>query len=319
MIVTFLADSTPMALEGLTTEAVFSLAGEAQPSTSAVISNISNCVGGCDCDNCNAIAEVYAESVVTDTLKNDKTLITSVDEKVGTSDEVHWWLQLDGVDIVEITDNTYGIFNNRGFYSSQDELSTFESDWQSILSTFGEGEYRFRVTTTGFSGVPEKTEKFSQKYCLSLFQGSKVDGTVLFTWTQNGKILNSNIDYTGLNLTFYLRLRGMFGFNEPTLEIDEIEQSNHSFQQIQDQVINEYRFDSELLPEWMTIQVLQNMVLSNTLTVTDYNFFNHNTIIEKDVRLSTIETPTYFAFNKCATLVLKFKERKDNIIKRNFF
>lgn len=321
MITTTHADSDPMALEGLTTKEVFAI-GEADLVTvTKAISNISSCAGGCGCDDCTTHLEVFAEVVTTNALYNDITTFWNYSKltAVSPNNTLKWWIQKDDVDLIEITDNTYGAYTANGGHSTQLNLSTVELNWQTVLNTHGVGCYRIRWGIYDLAGTTLQSETFSQKYHLSVFYAPHVEGTVLFEWTQNGNILSDIKNLTGINLTQRLRIKGIIGFNSPTLEIDEIEKSDHTFLQIKDQVINEYTFQSELLPEWVTDVILKDMVMSNTLKVTDFNFFNHHTITEKEVRLSGIEDTRYPEFNSCAILELKFKERKDNIIKRNNF
>lgn len=314
MITVDFTNSTPMTLNGLVTQGTFSVGSEVLTTFTNPISSPSNCPSGCGCENCVFVYPVFAEPVYTNELHNDKTHFYGRSFVI-TGADVDWFLEKDGVELFQITDSTYGTLINCGGYASDSRLSTLYIDWRSVLNSQGEGCYRIRYEIQ----VGGTVSFYSEKYHLQKWYENYAEGTVRFKWKQNGKILDKFVDFTGLNFEQMVRLPGRFGMNKPTIEIDEIEQSNHSFIQIRDKVINEWGFESELLSEHALKLLMYDIALANSIEVTDYNFFDTWTIVNKKVKVTSIEEPLYLQFNKCASLIMRFADITRATIKRNFY
>ena len=308
-------NSNAMPLDGYLKKEVFGLSSITSVTPSSVITNLSGCASSCDCTGCNIENNVLAELSFSSALKNDKTKFFGI--ALQNSGSVTFFLQKSGLDILQIVDQTFGEWKIAGSYSSQRKLSTLYLEWDKVLQAYGEGCFSVKVVTNVLGGGT--AEEVSEKYNLQIYAAKRAEGTTRFTWIQNGLILDNQIDFTGLNLEQQIRLKGNIGFaNEPELVTDEFETSSHNFEQIQDQVLYNYSFQSEPLSFFNSTILLKDLILGNKITVTSYNFFNHWVITEKELKAAVIEEAKPLQFNKCAIIKIKFAERRRNTIKRNY-
>lgn len=159
----------------------------------------------CDCrewtnDECY-INPVFATLTGSDPLKNDHNMflveypffysyqwnnpalsVFSIEEWDGTQ-----WITT-----TTLTNNTYGTFY--GFTSlCIPNWKGFDINWQKILQAFGEGLYRFRVTslTNAFGG---STSLVSEPFCLKEWSCAGTDVTVRWETTISGGRLGSIVD-----------------------------------------------------------------------------------------------------------------------------
>ena len=315
MITTDQNNTNPMPLDGFLYQEQFGLSSLTENTPSAVITNLSSCSGSCSCDSCNTENLVLAESVFTSSLKNDKSKFFGV--SLVDSGVVKYFLQKSGFDILEITDQSYGELLPAGSFASQLKLSTLYLEWDKVLQAFGEGIYSIRVETNVLGGGT--TDEISQNYTLKIYAANRAEGSVRFVWFQDGLILDKSIDFSGLNIEQEIRLKGNIGYsNEPELVTDEYETSAHNFEQIQDQVLYSYSYQSEPLSFFNSTILLKDLILGNKIIVTSYNYYNHWTLTEAELKAAVIEEAKPLPYNKCAIIKIRFNERKRNTIKRNY-
>lgn len=310
------SNTNPAPLNGYLYQAVFGVGGIAQDTPSAVISSLSPCADSCSCDSCSYENKVFAELAFTSDLKNDKRKFFGI--ALNDSGVVKFFLQKCGNDILEITDSSFGELINAGGYSENLKLATLYLEFDKVLQSYGEGVYTVRVETEALSG-PNVSE-ISQQYHLQIYANNRAEGSVRFTWIQNGLILDNAIDFTGLEMEQQVRLRGNIGFNnEPQLVIDEHETSSHVFEQIQDQVLFNYPFESEPISFHNSLELLKDVILGDSIKVTSYNFYNHWILTETEVKAIEILDARSLPYNKCAIIKINFAEKQRNTIKRNYF
>jgi len=316
MIITDQLNSLPMPLDGYLYRDSFGVSSITTQTPTGVITSLSSCAGSCSCDSCNSENEVFAESAVTSDLRNDKFKFFGV--ALVDSGTVDFWLQKNGIDLIQITDESFGELLPSGTFATQLRLSTLFLNFQDVLSNYGEGTYSMRIETNILGGGV--TSEFVGNFNLKIYTNTRAEGTTRFSWFQNGRILDNEIDFTGLNIEQQIRFKGNIGYNNtPELVTDEHETSSHNFEQIQDQVLYNYTFESEPLSFRSSNILLKDLILGNKIIVTSYNYFNHWVLTEKEVKASTIEEVKDFIFNKCAVIKIKFAERQRNTIKRNYF
>jgi len=315
MIITDQNNTLPMPLDGYLYQEQFGVSSATENTPSSVITNLSSCEDSCSCDSCNTENLVLAETFFTSDLKNDKTKFFGV--ALNDSGVVKYFLQKEGYDILEITDSSYGELAPTGFFASQLKLSTLYLEWDKVLQAFGEGTYSIRVETNALTGG--QTNEVSQNYTLKIYAANRAEGTVRFVWFQNGLILDNSIDFSGLNIEQEIRLKGNIGYsNEPELVTDEYETSAHNFEQIQDQVLYSYSYQSEPLSFSNSTILLKDLILGNKIIVTSYNYYNHWILTEAELKAAVIEEAKPLPYNKCAIIKIRFNERKRNTIKRNY-
>lgn len=316
MIITDQTNSTPMPLDGYLFKNTFGVSAITTLTPTGAINSLSSCAGSCLCDSCSIDNLVLAESVFTSDIKNDKSKFFGV--SLANSGAVNFWLQKNSIDLIQITDSSFGQLLPSGTYLQQLKLSTLFLEWQKVLQSYGEGLYSVRVETNILGGGT--VSEYSSNYDLKIYANTRAEGSTRFTWFQNGRILDNEIDFTGLNIEQQIRLKGNIGYNNnPEFITDEHETSAHKFEQVQDQVLFNYTFESEPLSYTNSTILLKDLILGNKIIVTSYNFFNHWVLTEKEIKATGIEEVKDFIFNKCAVIKIQFGERQRNTIKRNYF
>ena len=314
-ISTTLTDSNPATLEGGEFTSVINIGQAIYALPSDVIGTLDTCSSGCDCAECCYSHKVYGEAVYSSDLKNDKYQFLAL--ALNDSGNVTFTIQKSEVDLVAVTDQSLGVWVDAGGYADNLRLASFYIDWGIILRTYGEGEYRVKIEVDALGGGTTTT--YSDNFDLLPYINSNVNGSVVFEWVQNGIILDNSIDYTNLEIPQYLRLPGNIGFeNEVELLVEEHETAPHEFVQVQDQTIFKHTFESELLPFSVTNVILKDLILANETTVTNYNYYDHFTITQKEMKPDSVVEFKSYPFNKCAKLKIKFNNKVRNTIKRNY-
>lgn len=310
------ANANPMTMDGVVFEKVFTIADVVTTTPDKAIESLG------ELDECDVIAnqnEVFAELVFTSDLHNDKTQFFGV--ALNSASYVNFFVQSKSggawSDLFQVSNSTYGTWVEVGDYATQLKLSTFYIDWASILAVYDEGYYRMKTVTAAIGGGTTIT--YSDEYHLRIYSSLKANGTVVFNWFQDGKIFNNSVNFTGLNIEQWLRVKGMIHYTTPEIIVDEIEKSSHEFIQIQDRIEDRYEFESELLDYKNTQRILKDVFLGNEIIVTDYNYYNHVPITELKMKPSAITEVKTFPFNQCAKIKATLKNKTRDTIKRNYF
>ena len=93
----------------------------------------------------------------------------------------------------------------------------------------------------------------------------------------NGRLIHQdNTNFKGTNFKTSQRTRGFFGRRNPTYEQDNIVYGNYSKQQISVIQSNEYQYQTELIPECITKEILDFILFGNEVFANDYNLANHS-------------------------------------------
>lgn len=312
MITTDISNSNPFIQTGLATASVQTLF---DPVTIAETLGFN----GAGCSPYTELSHymniVLAENSYTSDYKNDKSSFIFQIPPKGTN-SLAMELFKDGVKIADLNDNTYGTFYDFGDLSN-DFYTGYVIEWKLVLAAHGVGCYHVRATGTilGDSYTVD-----SVCYELMVYDDHVANGTVYLRWQQNGNILSSPFDFTGMEWEKYIRIPAFFGHDEPTEEIDEIQMTTRKFEQIQSEVIHEYTLETKMIPQWLSELLINDLALSEKIYVTDYNAYNHlQDVIDKQVRFSGYDQNTYFAKNRLAKFSFKFKDRKENNLKRLYF
>lgn len=312
MITSDIANSNPFVQTGLATASVQRLF---KPVTIAETIGFSG--------NCSPYSELYryenmvlAENAYTSDLKNDKSSFIFQIPPKGTN-SLALELFKDGVKIDDLDDNDFGTFYDFGDFTNNAFYTAYVIEWKLVLSTHGVGCYHVRATGTilGSSYTLD-----SECYELMVYDDHVANGTVAIRWQQDGNILSSAFDFTGMEWEKYIRIPAFFGENEPSEEIDEIQMTSRKYEQIQTEVINERKLITKLIPQWVSSLLINDLALADRVWITDYNAYNHEQdIVDKEVRFSGYEQFNYYPKNRLAKFGFKFKDRKENSLKRLYF
>jgi hypothetical protein len=306
MITLQLTDSAPQPFgSGLATKKK----GDSLPNISSKKSN-----DVCYCEfECYYRGSVFAEPGG-EGYKNDKSQFLF--RRFVPSDTVAIELWKNGEKIADLNDNTYGTFFN-GFPSGTAEQQLYVGfllEWEEVFNAFGGGEYQIKAELS-IIGVTSTFE--SEFYRLMGYSDKAADGTVRIETIQNGNIMSSIFDFTGLQWCQSVRVRGRFYEDGEDFEKIVYQTQEYRQEQVQDKIIENWTLEADLLPRSVSEFLTKNAVLSNEFTVTDYNILNEQILREIDVYPESIEK-NRIQDNRNSNYVIKFTSKDDNIIKRNF-
>lgn len=267
----------------------------------------------CACDfRCDFVEGVFANSVG-DGISNDFT--DFLFRKIAATDTITIKLFRYGLLVATISDDTLGEFFD-GFLA-QPLYVGWLADWTLIFNAFSGGEYVVKVTSV----ILGQTQEFeSRKFKLAFFDPELADRTVKIESFQNGNIINSEFDFTGLvdgGWPSSIRLRGIFGDMSPSLEKDIYLDSSYRETQNRDQTIREYSLRCEIVPETIFTRIASREVLGNQVLISAFNVFNDVVYSAFPVTPDSFEEEVYKS-NGFLNFNIKFKDRQQNVIKRNF-
>ncbi|MGR3178866.1 MAG: hypothetical protein ACUZ8E_12505 [Candidatus Anammoxibacter sp.] len=302
MITTTLSNDTPMTLNGFATQAVGNVITEQIFITEEDKDFIAKCCF------VNLVLAGGSEEH-----QNDKTSILI--KTFFELDAINFFLEKKTIgtfnEVAVLNDSTFGTFFGFGTLSNP-LLTGFELKWSSVLSEFGEGNYRLRIDRNTLLG---SDVIFSINYNLKTFSAELADNTIVIEWIQNGQIIDG-LDFTGLNWRQSVRFPGFFGERQTEFEEEIWKDTNFTNVQIRNELTFTYKCEIGVIPSCIG-DIIFNLLQANTILITDYNIknFDYN-LIRKPVRLTGIED-TKYDDNRQAVYNLTFSDRKDNHIKIN--
>ena len=216
----------------------------------------------------------------------------------------------------ELNNADYGIYKPFGSYTEQTNLTTFIVDWSKVLADLGEGSYQVRkdVTVTGIS-----YSELSPVYTLKTYSDLLADKTIRLDVNMNGLLEHLNVNFKGTSYKTSLRIGGFFGRREPKHEQDNIIFRNKKVEQITMKQLNEYQFQTELLPECVTVQIFDFLLFADEMFINDYNLNNHSySFKNKAIVLEKNNGTKYYTENRRARINLIFSDRFVNRNKLNY-
>jgi len=216
----------------------------------------------------------------------------------------------------EITDDTYGVYKPFGSYASQPTLTTFTVDWSKVLADLGEGSYQVKqdIQITGI-----EYSKLSNMYRLKTYSDLWADKTVRIDIVMDSFIEHQRVNFKGTNFKTSIRIGGFFGRREPKHEQDNIVYRNKKVEPISLKQVNEYQFQTELLPECMTSQIFDFYLFADEIYMNDYNINNHSYKYKNyKVKLEKNSNTKYYTENRRARINLVFQDRFVNRNKFNY-
>lgn len=247
--------------------------------------------------------------------KNDKTsLLFNLSLP---TDSVEIKMFKDGQEIAILNNNTYGTFYPVSYFQALEnpQLKTgMVIEWRKVLELEGPGCYYF---TADREIINRNSVLETHKYELKPYNEFITDRTIRLNVFSTGYI-EGGIDYLGFEWEHMIRLRGKFHKPTPTFETDNYQDTNRNIQQIQDQITTQYDLELEPIPRAIGKPLIYDRILGNRIIITDYNLFNYDRIIEREVYPVEISEAKFNNRTGNAIFNLKFTDKKQNIIKRNF-
>lgn len=211
-----------------------------------------------------------------------------------------------------LTDNTYGVFYDYGFYETiyGEKTMGYLLDWALVLTSLGEGNYRMKATGVTISGA--NVDRYDFDFCLREYTEARADRTVRTEWWLNGNIGNIDFDdkkqdYGVLNWYNGLRLpESKFGYDSSNTERKFVRYQSGEQKWLQNLTTPEYilktgRFSSEL---HRYIQF--NILMGDKIRVTDYNTNNPNIHQNRFIIPNGNYAPVWVDGSKYASVEVKF-------------
>ena len=244
--------------------------------------------------------------------KNDKS--SFLYKKAISTDTIDLRLYKDGVQVDNLNDNDYGVFYDFGSLANPN-LKGYLLHWSSVYFAHGYGMYQVVATVTSLGSTFTLESDIFE--CL-IYTNERADGTVRIETTQNGYIM-SGIDYTGVNWYQQYRISGWIEKQTPEFITDNILNSKREKTQVQDQVVNSYILETELLPSSILNAIIYDGLLANKILLTDYNFCYYEQYRKLEVYPDGIDEFKTYRENFNGYAKFKFTDKQQNVIKRNYY
>ena len=208
---------------------------------------------------------------------------------------------------VELIDGTHGQAIPNGFII----------DFTKIFTVLGGGQYTLNTIITGEFGIT--FTKSYGKFLVAPFSEERADGTVKIKSIQNGNI-ESGFDFGNENVTFYLRVNGIFGDKQKVNEFIKTPNGTRQDVQVHDRWWYEYAFEFGTNKYDFANLILDNMLAGDEVYFSDYNLVNmtkekpFNNILVREVETET----EHIAGTNSTTYTVKLEDALKNNIKHPY-
>lgn len=309
MITIQLADSRPGFSEGIACKEDAILT---KVPTSPITEEFCICFFDCDYE------EPVFYSDDGDEYKNDKTAFLFNLADSASTFEIKI-VDPNGVETV-MNDDTYGTFFDAGFNTEQPLKFGYLVDWKAVFDDLGlHGNYSVKVTITDF-GTPIESE--SRTFKLMKFNEEIADGTVKIETTSEG-VIQGGEDYRGMSWYQSIRIRGVLNAWTPNYEEENGTDNFNRPIQIEDRLFIDYNLEVYAVESPIYKKVIQDLMLSNVILISDYNLFspekNEETkgIRQVEITPRSVETGDDYSRTRRRTFIIPVRV-KDPFIKRNY-
>lgn len=225
-------------------------------------------------------------------------------------------IHLETGDEYALNDGTYGKLFGFGSFKTNINLKGYLIEWKKVLSAIGEGNFKV-ITRTVISGIP--VEFPSIVFTLKHYSTALADKTVRIDVVQNGILEKTGVDFTGTGWKHSLRIPGFFGRREPQFEENNIVNRQFEKRQVSMKQDNEFKFQTNLIPDCISNEIWDFILMANHIYLNDYNLNNHSyDFIKYGVKYSGNEGTQYGSKTRKAKLNLTFTDKFENNLKRNY-
>jgi hypothetical protein len=268
----------------------------------------------CICDIMCPYTEMVFAKVGDVWWKNDKN--DFLFQRLVAADTITIKLFKNGVELATITDDTYGTYY--ASFPNYALVTGFLVEWEKVFNLEGAGLYQIKADKV-ILGVASTFE--SQYFRLLEYTDERADETVRIESYQSGNIVRNQFNFTDMLPDGWyqsFRIRGKLFTPDPKMVIDKYPNQDWKNIQIQDQVVNEWKLETEQLPSIITNKLVYNVTLANTIQITDYNIYNHEIYRRIELYTTEIEKLADPSKNTERSYVLTFSDKTEDIIKRNY-
>jgi hypothetical protein len=237
-------------------------------------------------------------------------------------------------DVAVISNSSYGQFFEFG--KSLDFLNNYFTDefnkkytglmlsWKSVLTAFGTGFYRMKITYTDTNAV-DTVGYDSRKFCLRNYNCNLVDKTVRIETVNIGLrgSLSDQLNYTDYSTGWngQIRLEGLLRYRESNYNSEYSVYGTGQFN-VKKPYIDEqnpkFTLSLKQIPGWMQWYASTNILQADSIIVTDYNLANDRELTRipliKDGAFSPIDNKLA---NPHSSVTIPMAYAKDNLRLQN--
>jgi hypothetical protein len=258
---------------------------------------------------------VFADIFDTDSLKNDNSnVIKIIPQQYTFTMAIEKLVSGSWASQASLVDNTYGTYYAQGFQTKgKNDYIGYALSWRTVLSAFGTGRYRIAFDESGGDSI------YSEEFCLRNYTQASVDRTVKIKYLWNSVIGDADQktqrDFSGINWWNELRIGpAMFGNKKGTFEVETVRYQSGKERSVQKKFKEEYLLLIKQLPVELHDVVMNDILLSDEIKITDYNKNNPGRFIDQEVEVSGEYSPDYTS-NKIypdvsVTMVDKYDNRR---------
>jgi hypothetical protein len=263
---------------------------------------------------CCYIHNVFASPISTESYKND---YSSFYHQRQLSNETcdYFLFRHENATEYPLINSDYGVFYDFDSLANKN-LKGYTVQWKKVLQTLGVGSYKI-IKRFSFSGITSEETSFT--FTLNNFSNALADKTVRFDVGMNGLLEKSKVDFTGVNWSHSIRVPAFFGRREPKYEEDNLIDRNYKSTQISMKQTNEYKFQTNLIPDCITNEIIDFVLFADDICINDYNLNNHSyNFIKFAVKFTNNDGTGYSSTSRKARLNLTFSDKFINNNKRNY-
>lgn len=216
----------------------------------------------------------------------------------------------------DLNNSTLGSFFQFGAFATNPDLKGYLLQWKKVYTEIGEGSFKV-LKRQSIAGID--IEESSFVFTLRKFTSAIADKTARIDIVMNGRLIRPDLDFTGTGWKHSLRVPGFFGRREAQFEEDNIINRTYEKKQVSIRQTNEYKFQTNLIPDCVTKEIVDFMLFADDIYINDYNLNNHSyDFIKKGVKFGSNDGTVYGNKTRKAQLNLTFNDKFENNIKRNY-
>ena len=156
-------------------------------------------------------------------------------------------------------------------------------------------------------------------FTLRQFSSSLANKTTRIDVVMNGSLEKLKVNFTGISWKNSIRVGGFFGRREFQFEEDNIVNRQFESRQVSMKQSNEYKFQTNLIPDCVTNEIIDFLLFGNDIFLNDYNLNNHSyNFVKFPVKFESNDGTEYGVKTRKARLNLIFSDKFKNNLKRNF-
>lgn len=237
---------------------------------------------------------VFADSSDTDEYKNDNSnVIKIIPQQYTITMKLQKLVSGTWTDQATLNDNSYGTYYAQGFETKgNNDYIGYAISWRTVLSAFGVGRYRIEFDAGSGDAI------YSEEYCLRVFTQAAADRSVRIKYLWNSVIGDADQtkqrDFSGLNWWNEIRLQpAIFGEKKATFEVETVRYQTGKERAVKKSFKEEYLLLIKQLPSELHDVVLNDILLSDEIQITDYNKLNAARFVDQEVEVSGGYEPNY--------------------------